>query len=67
MTNTDLKRNPAIALLLTIPQAAEVLQVSERSVRRWIDRGDLVPHRFGRQWRISQADLEAFIRMRRNA
>lgn len=61
------KPNPAITPLLTIPQAAEVLQVSERTVRRWIDRGELIAHRIGRQWRISQMDLETFIRARRQA
>jgi excisionase family DNA binding protein len=67
MPDTAPKPNPAITPLLTIPQASEVLQVSARTVRRCINRGELIAHRFGRQWRISQADLEAFIRMRRQA
>ena len=53
------------ASLLTIPQTAAHLQVSEKTIRRWIDAGDLVAHRFGRQWRISNQDLQAFIRIRR--
>ena len=51
--------------LLTIPQTADVLQVSEKTVRRWIDSGELVAHKIGRQWRISDADLDTFIKMRR--
>ena len=51
--------------LLTIEQTAEHLQVSTKTVRRWIETGDLVAHRFGRQWRISDIDLHIFIRMRR--
>ncbi len=53
--------------MLTIPQTATILQVSEKSVRRWIESGDLIAHRIGRQLRISQADLDTFIRMRREA
>ena len=51
--------------LLTIKDAAAVLQVSDKTVRRWIDAGDLVAHRIGRQWRVSQGDLETFIKLRR--
>ena len=49
----------------TIREIAELLQVSQKTVRRWIDQGDLVAHRFGRQLRISRADFEAFVRLRR--
>jgi excisionase family DNA binding protein len=31
----------------TIPAVAEYVDVSTRSVRRWIKRGDLVAHHFG--------------------
>ncbi|HIO37994.1 MAG TPA: DNA-binding protein [Rhodospirillales bacterium] len=50
---------------LTIKQAAEHLQVSPKTLRRWIDTGNLIAHRLGRQWRISETDLQSFIRMRR--
>ena len=53
--------------LLTIGQVAEQLLVSTKTVRRWIKSGDLVAHRFGRQWRISESDLQTFIRTRREA
>ena len=59
-TGTDLSHR-----LLTIQNVADILQVSQRSVRRWLDAGDLVAHRIGRQWRISQGDLGAFIKLRR--
>ncbi len=52
---------------MTIPEVAEYLQVSTKTVRRWIESGDLIAHRFGRQWRISQADPDTFIRIRREA
>jgi excisionase family DNA binding protein len=53
--------------LHTIPQTAKRLQVSTKTVRRWIDAGDLIAHRFGRQFRISDPDLMAFIKLRREA
>jgi excisionase family DNA binding protein len=51
--------------LLTIKDVADILQVSDKTVRRWIDAGDLVAHRVGRQLRVSQGDLETFIKLRR--
>jgi excisionase family DNA binding protein len=59
--------NPAgnLPLLLTIEQVAATLQVNPRTIRRWIDAGDLVSHQFGRGYRVSEADLQAFIRLSR--
>ena len=51
--------------LLTIKDVADILQVSDKTIRRWIDAGDLVAHRVGRQLRVSQGDLETFIKLRR--
>ncbi len=45
----------------TISEIAERLKVSPKTVRRWIARGDLVTYRFGRQIRITEADLNAFV------
>jgi len=53
--------------LHTITDVADRLQVSSKTVRRWIDAGDLVAHRLGRQLRISEQDLQVFIRSRREA
>ena len=66
MTTDDRNKSvTALPALLTIKQAAEHLQVSSKTVRRWLDTGDLIAHRLGRQWRISAADLQTFIRMGR--
>jgi len=62
--NSNIASN-SIQPLLTIAQTAEHLQVSTKSVRRWIESGELVAHRIGRQLRISSSDLQAFVRMRR--
>lgn len=53
--------------LLTIGQIAERLQVSTKSIRRWIGEGELIAHRIGHQWRVSESDLQTFIRARRNS
>lgn len=45
----------------TVSQVAIHLAVSTKTVRRWISSGDLRVHRFGRQLRISETDLQAFI------
>ena len=43
------------------------MKVDPKTVRRWIDRGELPVHRLGRQIRISEPDLMAFVRARREA
>jgi excisionase family DNA binding protein len=49
----------------TVSQVAALLAVSSRSVRRWIAAGELLAHKFGRQVRISEIDLRAFVEWRR--
>ena len=53
-------------VLLKIPEVARRLDVSEKTVRRWIDRGELPVHRLGSSIRISEADLSAFLAQRRS-
>ena len=45
----------------TIGQVAELLEVSTRTVRRWIDAELLVTHRVGGVVRIAKRDLLAFL------
>ena len=51
----------------TIEQVAERLDVSPRTVRRWITAGALPVHRFGRLVRVSETDLAAFLALNRDA
>ena len=51
--------------LLTTADAADELQVSEKTIRRWINDGDLHVHRLGRAIRIARDDLTAFVTARR--
>lgn len=48
---------------LTVKEVAERLRVSERSVRRWLESGDLRGFRFGDRagWRVREEDLDAFV------
>ncbi len=51
-------------MLLTVPQVAERLQVSEWTVRDWLRKGQLRGVRLGGTrigWRVSEADLRRFI------
>ena len=52
--------------LYAVDDVAEQLGVSSKTVRRWIAAGELPVHHFGRQLRISEADLAAFIAQRRH-
>jgi excisionase family DNA binding protein len=45
----------------TIAQVAEQLAVATRTVRRWIQSGDLVAHRFRGAVRIAEPDLRKFV------
>jgi excisionase family DNA binding protein len=49
----------------TMQDIARMLDVSLRSVRRYIERGELIVHRFGGAIRISDADLKAFLAIHR--
>ena len=47
--------------LLSVASVADRLEVSTKTVRRWIETSALRVHRFGGCVRISEADLEDFI------
>lgn len=50
----------------TIGDVALQLNVSVRTVHRWIADRQLVAHRIGRSVRISKADLKTFLAVRRD-
>ncbi|HWI25960.1 MAG TPA: helix-turn-helix domain-containing protein [Stellaceae bacterium] len=52
---------PALPRLLSVESVAEVCGVSTKTVRRWLDRKLLPVHRLGRQLRIGEPDLAAFL------
>jgi excisionase family DNA binding protein len=55
---------PDLRKLLSIDDAADLLAVSTKSVRRWIATRELPAVQLGTHWRIRPQDLEAFIRDR---
>ncbi len=50
---------------LTLGEARKILGVSERSMYRFIDSGQLKAYKI-RYWRIKEKDLNAFIESRAN-
>jgi excisionase family DNA binding protein len=46
---------------LSIADVADWLAVSIRTVRRWIESGNLVAHQFGSVVRIAEGDLRTFL------
>ena len=56
MPKTAQSANPR---MIPIPQAAELYQVGERTLRRYIAEGNLVAYRLGRSIRLRPEDVEA--------
>lgn len=57
-------RRPAVAIgekLLTIKEVAAKLQVSTRTVRAFVKRGDLEGRIIAQQWRFRSADVDRFV------
>jgi len=50
--------------LLTVQETADLIKVSEVTVRKWIHEEELRAIKFGREWRIAVGDLEAFLNER---
>ena len=52
--------------VVSIPAVADQLDVSTKTVRRFIASAALPHHRIGRQIRISQRDITVFLALRRS-
>ena len=46
--------------LLTIREVAEILRLSPRTVRDYLQRGDIEGRIIGGRWRFRRADIDAF-------
>ena len=46
---------------MTLAQACEYLQVSERKLRTMVTEKRLPGHKFGRDWRFSRAELDKWL------
>jgi excisionase family DNA binding protein len=58
----DRKQRPQF---FTVRAVAEQLDISSRTVHRWIKNNELAVHRVGRSVRISEADLKQYLAVRR--
>jgi excisionase family DNA binding protein len=58
-------KNPTLATFYTVKDVAEALDVSTRSVRRWIECEELKVHELGHLIRIADDDLLEFLARRR--
>lgn len=63
----DSKSSVRPIVLHTVSEAAEILKVSEKTVRRMIDSRELIAYRVGQQLRINDTDLRAYLAAARMA
>ena len=61
----DTVRSKAKPHFHTVSEIADLHKVSKRTVWRWVTDGDLAVHRLGRNVRVLDADLRAFLASRR--
>jgi excisionase family DNA binding protein len=59
------RTSPGLPKHYTIDAVAEALDVSSRTVRRWIANGDLIVHRFDGLVRVEDRDLRSFLGLHR--
>lgn len=48
--------------ILTISEVADLLKVSDRTVRNWIEKGIIKAYKFGLVYRIKKEDFEEFVK-----
>lgn len=53
--------------IYTVAQAAQYLQVCDKTVRRLILKGDLLASKVGKSWRIQKKDIEFYLKENRNS
>lgn len=51
---------------LTVEQVAASLGLSEKTVRKYINEGELKAFKLGTSWKITKQDLQAFIQTKSN-
>lgn len=52
--------------IMTIKQAANYLQVCEKTVRRLISKKELSASKIGKSWRIKKIDIDEYLLQTRN-
>lgn len=64
--NNPVERNENMMEFLTVEQVAEMIGVTEKTLRSYIHKGDLKAYKFGAVWRIAESDLKVFIESKSN-
>jgi excisionase family DNA binding protein len=59
------RRSSGLPKYYTIKAVAEAIDVSTRTVRRWVANGDLIVHRVDGVVRIGERDVRAFLALHR--
>ena len=59
-----MEKEPESLRLLTLREAAQMLQVSPRTLQRLIRKNDLLAFKVGCQWRVRESQLAQWIRFR---
>ncbi len=62
----DIETSVSESPLLTPAQIAQRLQLNERTITQWLRKGYLRGFKLGKEWRIYQDDLNAFLEARAN-
>lgn len=47
--------------IFSVSEVADILSLSDVTIRRMIDRKEILAYRFGRQFRIKEDDFDSFI------
>ena len=58
-------KSPTLPKFYTIQEISDALDVSPRTVSRWIERRELIAHGLGRLVRVADDDLRIFLARRR--
>jgi len=61
-----IKNKDTVRQLLTLSDVAEILQCSEKTVKRRVASGDLPVVRDGRMVRVHPDDLDRYVKLRRS-
>ncbi|MGE7954934.1 helix-turn-helix domain-containing protein [Lysinibacillus xylanilyticus] len=51
---------------LTVKEVSQKLGVSEKTVRDYINKGELIAYKLGTSWKITEEDLQTFIKSKSN-
>lgn len=51
---------------LTVEEVSKRLDVTERTVRNWINKGELKAYKWGTSWKITEEAVQAFIESKSN-